>query len=58
MNLRAEHSSEQPTGHVGEEPDLSEAQRAAQLAALLGEITRLFQRDYILLATFLRALTR
>ncbi|WP_193384374.1 hypothetical protein [Pseudovibrio sp. FO-BEG1] len=40
---------------VRSEPDDVEVD---ELAELVREITRLFQRDYILLATFLRALTR
>ena len=33
-------------------------QETDQLVDLIQEITQLFQQDYILLATFLRALTR
>lgn len=45
--------------HSGEaRPEPCEAQEVDQLPTLVQEITRLCQRDYILLATFLRALTR
>ncbi|KZL21419.1 hypothetical protein PsAD2_00711 [Pseudovibrio axinellae] len=40
------------------EPDHCDLKEDDQLPGLVQEISKLLQRDYILLATFLRALTR
>ncbi len=57
MSARAERPRYgfEAAADVRSEPDDVEVD---ELAELVREITRLFQRDYILLATFLRALTR